>query len=84
MDKVRGVGRAMVAAVLLMVGGVLNVIYAPAAIGDSKSVVADTHYVFGLSVWIISGLTALGPDDPWAERHRSARPTMTQTPRSSM
>src|SRR2546423_5681058 len=45
MDKVRGVGRAIFAAVLLMIGGVLNIIYGIAAIGNSKFFVHDTHYV---------------------------------------
>jgi hypothetical protein len=52
MDKVRGVGRAIFAAVLLMIGGVLNIIYGIAAIGNSKFFVHDTHYVFAsLKSW---------------------------------
>ncbi len=52
MNQVRGVGRAMFAAVLLMVGGVLNVVYGIAAIGNSKFFVHDTHYVFAsLKSW---------------------------------
>jgi hypothetical protein len=46
MNEVRGMGRALFAAVLLMVGGVLNIIYGIAAIGNSKFFVHDTHYVF--------------------------------------
>ncbi|MFZ0090707.1 MAG: hypothetical protein WAL63_14430 [Solirubrobacteraceae bacterium] len=46
MDKVRGVGRAVFAATLLMIGGVLNIIYGIAAIGNSKFFVHDTHYFF--------------------------------------
>ncbi len=46
MDEVRGFGRAMLAAVLLTVGGVLNIVYGIAAIGNSKFFVHDTHYVF--------------------------------------
>ena len=52
MDRVRGVGRAIFAAVLLMIGGVLNIIYGIAAIGNSKFFVHDTHYVFAsLKSW---------------------------------
>jgi hypothetical protein len=52
MSEVRGLGRAIFAAVLLMVGGVLNVIYGIAAIGNSKFFVHDTKYVFGnLKSW---------------------------------
>jgi hypothetical protein len=141
-DVVRGVGRALFAAVLLMVGGVLNIIYGISAIGNSKFFVADTHYVFaslkswgwitliigvaeilasvsllrggafgryfgiaagalaalvalleipayplwslavfGLSLWIIYGLTAPGPDDRWAQPSSSSSPTLPQAPR---
>lgn len=52
MDQVRGVGRAVFAAVLLMLGGVLNIIYGIAAISNSKFFVHDTHYVFAsLKSW---------------------------------
>jgi hypothetical protein len=52
MNQVRGLGRAMFAAVLLSIGGVLNVIYGIAAIGNSKFFVHDTHYVFSnLKTW---------------------------------
>jgi hypothetical protein len=52
MSQVRGLGRAIFAAVLLMVGGVLNVIYGIAAIGNSKFFVHNTKYVFGnLKTW---------------------------------
>jgi hypothetical protein len=47
MNEVRGPARAIFAAVLLMIGGVLNVIYGLAAIGNSHFFVHDTHYVFG-------------------------------------
>lgn len=46
MARVRGVGRAIFAAVLLLIGGVLNIVYGIAAIGNSKFFVHDTHYVF--------------------------------------
>ena len=46
MDQVRGLGRAMLAAVLLMVGGVLNIIYGIAAIGNSSFFVHNQKYVF--------------------------------------
>jgi hypothetical protein len=52
MDQVRGLGRAIFAATLLMIGGVLNIIYGIAAIGNSHFFVHDTHYVFGsLKTW---------------------------------
>ncbi len=52
MNEIRGVGRALFAAVLLMVGGVLNTIYGIAAIGNSSFFVHDTRYVFGsLKSW---------------------------------
>ena len=52
MDEVKGLGRAIFAAVLLMVGGVLNVIYGIAAISNSKFFVHNTHYVFSnLKTW---------------------------------
>ena len=46
MDQVRGLGRAMFAAVLLLIGGVLNIIYGIAAIGNSSFFVHNTKYVF--------------------------------------
>jgi hypothetical protein len=49
MNGVRGPVRAVFAAVLLMVGAVLNVIYGIAAIGNSSFFVHNTHYVFGAS-----------------------------------
>jgi hypothetical protein len=52
MNEVRGLGQALFAAVLLMVGGVLNIIYGIAAIGNSSFFVHNTHYVFGsLKSW---------------------------------
>jgi hypothetical protein len=52
MSQVKGPGRAVFAAVLLMVGGVLNTIYGIAAISNSKFFVHDTKYVFGsLKTW---------------------------------
>ncbi len=44
---IRGVGRAMFAAVLLMIGGVLNIIWGIAAIGNSHFFNHSQHYVFG-------------------------------------
>jgi hypothetical protein len=46
MDQVRGLGRAMFAAVLLMIGGVLNIIWGIAAIGNSSFFVHNQHYIF--------------------------------------
>jgi hypothetical protein len=52
MNEVRGLGRAVFAAVLLMVGGVLNIVYGIAAIGNSSFFVHDTRYIFsGLKGW---------------------------------
>jgi hypothetical protein len=51
-DNVRGLGRAIFAAVLLLIGGVLNVIYGIAAISNSKFFVHNTKYVFcDLKTW---------------------------------
>lgn len=50
--KVRGAGRAVFAAILLMVAGTLNVIYGIAAISDANFYANDTHYVFSsLHTW---------------------------------
>ena len=52
MDEVRGPGRAMFAAILLMIGGVLNVIWGIAAIGNSSFFAHNTKYLFGdLKTW---------------------------------
>src|SRR5436305_10448114 len=52
MSTPKGFGRSVFAAVLLMVGGALNVIYGIAAIGNSSFFVHDTNYVFGsLKSW---------------------------------
>jgi hypothetical protein len=51
-DNVRGLGRAIFAAVFLLIGGVLNIIYGIAAISNSKFFVHNTKYVFGdLKTW---------------------------------
>jgi hypothetical protein len=49
----RGAGRTMFAAILLMIAGTLNVIYGIAAISDAHFFTdAGTHYVFwSLSAW---------------------------------
>jgi hypothetical protein len=48
----KGVGRAIFAAVFLTIGGALNVIYGIAAISNSGFFVKNTHYVFGdLKSW---------------------------------
>ena len=51
--EVRGVGRAMFAAILLMIAGTLNVIYGIAAISDAHFYTSTgTHYVFSsLHTW---------------------------------
>lgn len=52
MNQVRGLGRALFAAVLLMIGGVLNIIYGIAAISNSDFFVHNSHYVFSnLKTW---------------------------------
>jgi hypothetical protein len=45
-EGVRGVGRATFAAVLLMIGGILNIIWGIAAIGNSHFFNHNQHYVF--------------------------------------
>jgi hypothetical protein len=48
----RGAGRAVFVAILLMIAGTLNVIYGIAAIGDANFFVNETHYVFSsLHTW---------------------------------
>jgi hypothetical protein len=52
MDRVRGVGRAIFAAVFLMIAGVLNIIYGIAGISKSHVFTTNAHYVFGhLRTW---------------------------------
>jgi hypothetical protein len=52
MDRVRGLGRAIFAAVFLMVAGVLNIIYGIAGISKSHVFTTNAHYVFGnLKTW---------------------------------
>ena len=52
MDGVRGLGRAIFAAVLLLIGGVLNTIYGIAAISNSHFFDGHSRYVFGdLKTW---------------------------------
>jgi hypothetical protein len=52
MNQTRGVGRSVFAAVLLIVGGVLNIVWGIAAIGNSHFFVANAHYVFSnLKTW---------------------------------
>jgi hypothetical protein len=46
MDESRGLGRAIFAAVLLMIGGVLNVIWGIAAISNSKFFVGHHEFIF--------------------------------------
>jgi hypothetical protein len=51
--EVRGVGRAVFAAILLMIAGTLNIIYGIAAISDAHFYTSTgTHYVFSsLHTW---------------------------------
>jgi len=65
MADVRGLGRATFAAVLLMIGGVLNVIWGIAAIGNSRFLTSHGHYVFSnLHTWgwttLILGVLEVG------------------------
>ncbi len=46
MGRVRGLGRASFAAVLLMIGGILNIIYGIAAISNSSFFVHNQKYMF--------------------------------------
>jgi hypothetical protein len=47
-----GFGRAMFAAILLLIAGTLNIIYGIAAIGDANFFVDQTRYVFSnLNTW---------------------------------
>jgi hypothetical protein len=46
MEGTRGVGRAIFAAVLLMIGGILNIFWGIAAIGNSHFFVHNQKYVF--------------------------------------
>ena len=48
----RGVGRAMFAAILLLIAGTLNIIYGIGAIGDANFYANSTHYVISsLHTW---------------------------------
>jgi hypothetical protein len=48
----RGTGRAMFAAILLLIAGTLNIIYGIAAIGDANFFADQTRYVFSnLNTW---------------------------------
>jgi hypothetical protein len=50
--ELKGPGRTVFAAVLLGIGGTLNIIYGISAIGNSKFFSHDSHYVFGsLRAW---------------------------------
>ena len=46
MNEVRGLGRAVFAAVFLMIGGILSIIWGIAAIGNSHFFAQNTHYMF--------------------------------------
>jgi len=51
-NEPRGAGRALFAAVFLMVGGVLNIVWGIAAIGSSGFFMDNQHYMFGsLKSW---------------------------------
>ena len=46
MNEVKGVGRAILASVFLIIGGGLNIVYGIAAIGNSRFFVHDASYMF--------------------------------------
>jgi hypothetical protein len=51
-SSTRGLGSVVFASIMLMVGGVINIIYGIAAISDSKFFVNSTRYVFSsLHTW---------------------------------
>ena len=48
----RGVGRAVFAAILLLIAGILNIIYGFGAVGDASFFTHNTQYVFSsLHTW---------------------------------
>ena len=50
--SVQGAGRVVLASVLLLIGGILNIIWGIAAIGNSHFFTANAHYVFSdLHTW---------------------------------
>lgn len=52
MRELRGPARALLAAVLLMIGGILNIVYGIAAIDNSAFFMQNRHYLFGdLKTW---------------------------------
>ena len=60
----RGLGRAVFASVLLMIGGVLNIVWGIAAISNAHFFAHNTHYIFStLNGWgwvtLILGIFAL-------------------------
>jgi hypothetical protein len=61
--EVRGEARAMFAAILLLIAGVLNVIYGIAAISDGDFFSQTSYVIFGLGFWgwvtLIIGLVQL-------------------------
>jgi hypothetical protein len=64
-DEPRGIGRALFAAVFLMMGGVLSIIWGIAAIGNSNFFAHNQHYVFAsLKGWgwitLIIGILEIG------------------------
>lgn len=51
-DNVKGLGRSVFAAVLLMIGGVLSIVWGIAAIGNAHFFSHNSHYIFGsLNSW---------------------------------
>jgi hypothetical protein len=88
MDKVRVGAAAIFAVVLLMIGGVLNIIYGIAAIGNSSFFVHDTHYVFAsLKTWgwitLIIGIVEDHSASVSGGAAERVKPARTEVPRSS-
>ena len=52
MGAERGLGRAVFASVLLVIGGILNVVYGIAAIGNSSFFINNNHFILSnLKTW---------------------------------
>jgi hypothetical protein len=78
MKNDKGSFRSLLAAVLLLVAGVLNIIYGIAAIGNSAFYMHKTHYVFGsLESWgwvaLITGTLELVASGSLVAGHRFGR-----------
>ena len=77
----RGTGRALLAATLLLIAGTLNIIYGIGALDDANIFVNDKRYIFtnlntmgwvlivlgiiGAGLGAIAALLSIGGNDPW-------------------